>query len=75
MWKSYLKSCESYDYEGEPSNTNEEQFPKVFIDENLLPKEHEEFEDDLHVEDQGTVLIFFVCEDSKKPWENHHKLW
>ena len=59
MWKNYLKSCESYDYEGEPSNTNEEQFAKVFIDENLLPKEHEEFEDDLHVEDQGTVLIFF----------------
>ena len=59
--KKCLYNCESYDYEEEPSNItgeNGSQFAKVFIDDNLLPKEQKAFGDDLHVEEQGTVLIW-----------------
>jgi len=54
----------SYDYEDDPSNVTKEPFTKVFIDDNLLPKEQKAFEDDLHIGEQGTVFDF-LCRDGK----------
>ena len=67
-----LQNQLSYDYEDDPSNITEEQFTKVFIDDNLLPKEQKAFEDDLHIEEQGTVFDF--CFPDKKTSRKHHKL-
>ena len=53
-----LQNQLSYDYEDDPSNVSEKQFTKVFIDDNLLPKEQKAFEDDLHFGEQGTVFDF-----------------
>ena len=55
-----LQNCKSYDYEDEPSNITKGQFAKVFIDDNLIPKEQKAFEDDLHFGEQGTVFDFVV---------------
>ena len=69
-----LQNCKSYDYEDESSNITKGQFAKVFIDDNLIPKEQKAFEDDLHIQEQGTVYDFCyvkIAETSPK----HHKLW
>ena len=68
-----LQNCKSYDYEDELSNITKGQFAKVFIDDNLIPKEQKAFEDDLHIQEQGTVYDFCyvkIAETSPK----HHKL-
>ena len=73
MVSMILQNQLSYDYEDDPSNVTEEQFTKVFIDDNLIPKEQKAFEDDLHIQEQGIVYDFGyvkIAETSPK----HHKL-